>query len=158
MTQLAIPHLEKTKGNIVNVSSIASFKAVTRHPSYNLLHLGLDVSILWHVESRSRSFRSLLFIDFGAKRHSNQQSEVRFLLSGDIFSPGGITTDIGNKTGMTKEQFDAFVEHVTAMTPMARFGTSEEMATTILFMATDATYMTGRIDNVWKNFRRHYCG
>ena len=29
MTQLALPHLEKTKGSIVNVSSVASIKAVS---------------------------------------------------------------------------------------------------------------------------------
>lgn len=31
MTQLAVPHLEKTKGNIVNISSVAALKPVSFH-------------------------------------------------------------------------------------------------------------------------------
>ena len=42
LTELAIPHLEKTKGNIVNVSSIASQKTHPSMPFYAVAKAGLD--------------------------------------------------------------------------------------------------------------------
>jgi NAD(P)-dependent dehydrogenase (short-subunit alcohol dehydrogenase family) len=42
LTELAIPHLEKTKGNIVNVSSIASSKTHSSMPFYCIAKAGLD--------------------------------------------------------------------------------------------------------------------
>lgn len=49
-------------------------------------------------------------------------------------------TDFGTKLGMDMNKLsDNAKPHI----PLKRFGTSEEMAKTILFLATDATYMTG---------------
>jgi NAD(P)-dependent dehydrogenase (short-subunit alcohol dehydrogenase family) len=46
--------------------------------------------------------------------------------------------------GQTPEQYKAFRDAVSnSMVPMKRDGSPEEMAKTILFLATDATYMTG---------------
>uniref|UniRef100_A0A914ZCN4 Uncharacterized protein n=1 Tax=Panagrolaimus superbus TaxID=310955 RepID=A0A914ZCN4_9BILA len=42
LTELAIPHLEKTKGNIVNVSSIGSQKTSQAMPFYVIAKAGLD--------------------------------------------------------------------------------------------------------------------
>ena len=42
LTELAIPHLEKTKGNIVNVSSIGSQKVSTEVPFYCVAKAALD--------------------------------------------------------------------------------------------------------------------
>lgn len=45
LTQLALPYLEKTKGNIVNTSSIASAMKPMEHPSlsvYGLSKAALD--------------------------------------------------------------------------------------------------------------------
>jgi NAD(P)-dependent dehydrogenase (short-subunit alcohol dehydrogenase family) len=54
-----------------------------------------------------------------------------------------VETSIADKTGLTKEQFAVLKQHVEETTPLKRFGTPEEMAKTMLFIATDATYMTG---------------
>ena len=42
ITELAAPHLEKTKGNIINVSSIAGQKTVPYAPFYAISKAGLD--------------------------------------------------------------------------------------------------------------------
>lgn len=42
LTNLAVPHLEKTKGNIVNVSSDAGLKAFHEYTSYCITKAGLD--------------------------------------------------------------------------------------------------------------------
>lgn len=41
LTNLAIPHLEKTKGNVVNVSSVASFKPAKNFTSYCISKAGV---------------------------------------------------------------------------------------------------------------------
>lgn len=40
--KLCIPHLEKTKGNVVNVSSIAGLKSVPQNCSYGITKAALD--------------------------------------------------------------------------------------------------------------------
>lgn len=43
LTNLAVPHLAKTKGNIVNVSSDAGLKAFPEYTSYCITKVGLDM-------------------------------------------------------------------------------------------------------------------
>uniref|UniRef100_A0A914CSC0 Uncharacterized protein n=1 Tax=Acrobeloides nanus TaxID=290746 RepID=A0A914CSC0_9BILA len=103
LTQLAIPHLEKTKGNIVNISSAGSIRGNPSSPFYS--DKGIRINTL---------------------------------------NPGVIATEFGVKMGQTPEQYEAFRNAVSnSIVPMKRDGTPEEMAKTILFLATDATYMTG---------------
>lgn len=42
LTHLAVPHLEKTKGNVINVSSIGSLRAFEMFTSYCISKAGLD--------------------------------------------------------------------------------------------------------------------
>jgi len=42
MTQLALPHLEKTKGNIINVSSVGAVKVFQDFAFYTSLKAALD--------------------------------------------------------------------------------------------------------------------
>ena len=67
-----------------------------------------------------------------------------------------IATEFGVKMGQTSEQYKKFRDATAnQIVPMKRDGTAEEMAKTILFMATDATYMTGAnivADGGWVNF------
>jgi NAD(P)-dependent dehydrogenase (short-subunit alcohol dehydrogenase family) len=59
-------------------------------------------------------------------------------------SPGPIDTPIFGKTGMSQEQVDGFKQAVTGMVPLQRMGRSEEIATTVLFLASDdSSYITG---------------
>ena len=58
-------------------------------------------------------------------------------------SPGPISTPIFGKTGLSREQIDGFLEGIKARVPLGRIGNPEEVATAVLFLASDATFVTG---------------
>ena len=59
-------------------------------------------------------------------------------------APGPINTPIYGKMGLPKEQMDAFGPSVVAGVPLGRFGNPEEIAKTVLFLASDdASYING---------------
>jgi NAD(P)-dependent dehydrogenase (short-subunit alcohol dehydrogenase family) len=58
-------------------------------------------------------------------------------------SPGPISTPIFGKTGLSKEQIDGFLEGIKARVPLARIGNPAEVAAAVLFLASDATFVTG---------------
>uniref|UniRef100_A0A914ELV3 Uncharacterized protein n=1 Tax=Acrobeloides nanus TaxID=290746 RepID=A0A914ELV3_9BILA len=121
LTNLAIPHLEKTKGNIVNVSSGTAIKAFAQRPFYAMTKAALD-----HF---GRCY-SLILAEKGIRINT--------------INPGLIATEFRYKTGMNEEQEQKLQKSLSENgIPMHRVGTSEEMASSILFLATDATYMTG---------------
>jgi NAD(P)-dependent dehydrogenase (short-subunit alcohol dehydrogenase family) len=62
----------------------------------------------------------------------------------NAISPGPIDTPIFGKMGLTKEQADGFHEALPTMVPLGRLGTMEEIARTVLFLASDdSSYITG---------------
>ena len=67
-------------------------------------------------------------------------------------SPGPIDTPIIGKMFSDKDAAAQLREKMTAMTPMKRFGTSDEIAKAVLFLAFDATFTTGAefpVDGGW---------
>jgi NAD(P)-dependent dehydrogenase (short-subunit alcohol dehydrogenase family) len=59
-------------------------------------------------------------------------------------SPGAINTPIHGKTGMTAEQLQAFAESLQQKIPLGRFGSAEEVAAAVLFLASNASaYLLG---------------
>jgi NAD(P)-dependent dehydrogenase (short-subunit alcohol dehydrogenase family) len=58
-------------------------------------------------------------------------------------SPGPITTPIYNKLGLSAEMRAGFESRMTDVNPMKRFGTAEEVARAVVFLASEATYTTG---------------
>ena len=59
-------------------------------------------------------------------------------------SPGYIATNIFNNTGLTPEQIEGAVNGITPTLPMKRFGTPEEIAAAVLFLASnEASYIHG---------------
>ena len=59
-------------------------------------------------------------------------------------SPGPIETPLWNKTNLSEEQMNGFAEGVSGQVPLGRFGKGEEIAKTVLFLASDdASYITG---------------
>ena len=64
-------------------------------------------------------------------------------------APGPIVTPIFGRTGLSQEGIDEFAKQILAKVPMKRFGQPEEVATTVVFLASqDASYITGVEINV----------
>ena len=65
---------------------------------------------------------------------------VRF----NVLSPGPIETPIYGKMGMPADQVAGFSEHMKSIVPAHRFGTGDEMAKVVLFLASDdSSYIAG---------------
>lgn len=59
-------------------------------------------------------------------------------------SPGYISTNIFNNTGLSPEQIHDAVESITPSLPLKRFGTPDEIAAAVVFLASpDASYIHG---------------
>jgi NAD(P)-dependent dehydrogenase (short-subunit alcohol dehydrogenase family) len=61
----------------------------------------------------------------------------------NAISPGPILTPLNAKFGFSKEGLADFERDVAAQNPMKRFGTADEVARAVLFLAFEATYTTG---------------
>jgi NAD(P)-dependent dehydrogenase (short-subunit alcohol dehydrogenase family) len=67
-------------------------------------------------------------------------------------SPGPTETPIIGKAFTDEDQADAITGQLREANPMKRFGTPEELAKAVLFLAFDATYTTGHelpVDGGW---------
>ncbi|KAJ8721917.1 hypothetical protein PYW08_004319 [Mythimna loreyi] len=122
LTHLAAPHLVKTKGNIVNISSIAALRAVgVGYFSYCTSKAGLD-----HF---SRSVAQEL-----------AESGVRV----NIINPGPVRTDIVENAGAPKAMQEVIFNQMQDMTALKRISVPEEIADLVLFLASDkAKAITG---------------
>jgi NAD(P)-dependent dehydrogenase (short-subunit alcohol dehydrogenase family) len=68
------------------------------------------------------------------------QKEIRL----NAVSPGPIETAFMQKTGLDLQQIQGFAENILGQVPMKRFGRSEEVASVVLFLASDASsYLLG---------------
>lgn len=61
----------------------------------------------------------------------------------NVVSPGPIETPIFGKSGLSPEQVEGFKSGITSRVPLGRIGQAEEIAAIVLFLAADATYVTG---------------
>ena len=121
LIQLSIPHLKKSKGNIVNVSSVTGLRAFPGVVAYNLSKAGLD--------QLTRTAALELASD-----------GVRV----NAVNPGVVVTELHKRSGMTDEAYQKFLEHSKATHALGRPGTVTEVAKAIAFLASDdASFTTG---------------
>ena len=77
-----------------------------------------------------------------ARSWSNDLKDKKIRVN--AISPGPIETPIFGKSGLTEEQISGFVEAMIPQIPAGRIGKSEEIATSVLFLASsDSSYITG---------------
>ncbi|XP_026740487.1 uncharacterized protein LOC113503127 [Trichoplusia ni] len=123
ITSLAVPHLIKSKGNIVNISSTLARLINTTMLSYCISKAGLD------------HFSRVISQELGA-----------FGVRVNVVSPGPVYTDILENAGLP----DLYDEWGTE-TPLGKTAQPEEVADMILYLASDkAKSVTGAnflIDN-----------
>src|SRR5271170_3466581 len=119
--------LIKRGGSVVLTTSIANVKGMPGNATYGAAKAAL------------RSFARVLAAELLPR-------EIRV----NAVSPGPTDTPIIDKAfGDTAAQIR---EQMSGMVPMKRFGTSEEIAKAVLFLAFDATYTTGAelpVDGGW---------
>src|SRR5215203_2264005 len=121
MTQRCIPHLEKTKGNIVNVSSVSGTRAFPNVLAYCVSKAGVDqLTRCAALELAPKGIRV------------------------NAVNPGVVVTEIHKRGGMGEEKYTDFLAHSKTTHPLGRVGRAEEVAELILFLASDrAAWITG---------------
>ncbi|XP_078619777.1 3-oxoacyl-[acyl-carrier-protein] reductase FabG-like [Branchiostoma floridae x Branchiostoma japonicum] len=121
LTQLCVPHLTKTQGAIVNVSSVNGLRAFPGCLAYNMTKSALD------------QFTRCVALELASK-------QIRV----NSVNPGVIPTEIFKRAGMSEEKFGKFLEHSKSTYALGRVGEVSEVAKTIAFLASsDASFITG---------------
>jgi len=121
LTQLAVPHLIKTSGNIVNISSVTGLRAFPGVLSYCVSKSAVD------------QFTRAVALELAPKK-------VRV----NAINPGVIVTNLHRRGGMDESAYQAFLEHSKTTHPLGRVGKPEEAAQLILFLASpQAGWITG---------------
>jgi NAD(P)-dependent dehydrogenase (short-subunit alcohol dehydrogenase family) len=121
LMQKASPSLIERRGNIVNVSSVTGLRAFPGVLAYCVSKAALD------------QLTRCAALELAAKG-------VRV----NAVNPGVVVTEIHKRGGMTEEAYAAFLEHSKTTHPLGRVGRPEEIASLVLYLASDqASWITG---------------
>ena len=121
LMQLAAPHLIKTSGNIVNVSSVTGLRSFPGVLAYCVSKAGVD------------QLTRCAALELAAKG-------VRV----NAVNPGVVITEIHKRGGMSEEAYENFLERSKTTHPIGRVGEADEIAELIFFLASDkASWITG---------------
>ncbi|XP_046999445.1 3-oxoacyl-[acyl-carrier-protein] reductase FabG-like isoform X1 [Schistocerca americana] len=121
ITMLAVPHLIKTKGSIVNVSSVNGIRSFPGVLAYNMSKAAVD------------QFTRCIALELAAK-------QVRV----NSVNPGVTLTELQKRGGLDEEAYSKFLERSKETHALGRVGKPEEVAEAIAFLAGDtASFITG---------------
>jgi len=121
LMQLAVPHLQKRKGNIVNVSSVTGIRAFPGLIAYCVSKAAVDqLTRCAALELAPKGIRV------------------------NAVNPGVVVSNLHRRGGMDEEKYRAFLEHSKSTHPLGRVGSPEDIANLIVFLASDkAGWITG---------------
>ncbi len=121
MSQKCVPHLEKTKGNIVNVSSVAGLRAFPNVLAYCVSKAAIDqLTRCSALELAPKGIRV------------------------NAVNPGVVVTDLHKRGGMAEKDYEKFLENSKKTHPIGRVGKPEEIADLIYYLASEkASWITG---------------
>uniref|UniRef100_A0A8D8KX64 3-oxoacyl-[acyl-carrier-protein] reductase FabG n=1 Tax=Culex pipiens TaxID=7175 RepID=A0A8D8KX64_CULPI len=119
LTQVAVPHLIKSKGNIVNVSSVAGTRSFSGSLAYCISKAALD------------QFTRCVALELAPKG-------VRV----NSVNPAVIITDFQRRLGMDDPTYEAYLKHSDSVHAMGRVGRASEVAAAIAFLGSDAASFT----------------
>ena len=121
LMQKCVPHLEKTKGNIVNVSSVAGTRAFPNILAYGVSKAAVD------------QLTRCAALDLAPKG-------VRV----NAVNPGVVVTSLHKRGGMADEDYENFLENSRKTHPIGRVGEPTEIAELIYYLASEkAEWITG---------------
>ncbi|XP_006640598.1 3-oxoacyl-[acyl-carrier-protein] reductase FabG [Lepisosteus oculatus] len=121
LTHLAVPHLIKTKGSIVNVSSVNGQRSFPGVLAYCMSKSAID------------QFTRCTALELASK-------QVRV----NSVGPGVIITEVHKRAGLNEEEYAKFLEKCKVTHALGRPGEAEEVARAIAFLASDAaSFITG---------------
>ncbi|KAH8288929.1 hypothetical protein KR054_012446 [Drosophila jambulina] len=121
LTILVTPELIKTKGNIVNVSSVNGIRSFSGVLAYNVSKAAVD------------QFTRCVALELAPKG-------VRV----NSVNPGVIITELQRRGGLNDEAYAKFLEHAKVTHALGRPGEVNEVAAAIAFLASDeASFSTG---------------
>lgn len=123
LTKLAVPHLEKTKGNVINISSIAGTVTSSRHTAYAISKSAID--------------------------HLTRCAAVELAPKGirvNAVKPGLIQTPIFENGGLNSRDVKEIYDSAQLTYPLGRTGVVEDTTAAIVFLANDtASFITGHL-------------
>lgn len=121
VTQMCVPHLEATKGNIVNVSSVTGTRAFPNVLAYCVSKAAIDqLTRCTALELAPKGIRV------------------------NAVNPGVVITNLHKRGGMNDEDYEKFLENARNTHPIGRPGKPEEVAELINFLVSDrASWITG---------------
>ena len=121
MMQKCIPHLEKTKGNIVNVSSVSGTRSFP-----NVLAYCVSKAVVDQLTRCSA-------LELAAKG-------IRV----NAVNPGVVVSNLHKRGGMADEDYQKFLKNSKNTHPLGRVGDAKEVAELIYFLASEkAGWITG---------------
>lgn len=121
LMQKCVPHLEQTKGSIVNVSSVTGTRAFPGVLAYCVSKSGTDqLTRCAALELAKKGIRV------------------------NAVNPGVVETNLHKRGGMTPEDYEKFLKNAANTHPIGRAGQPWEVAELIYFLASDrASWITG---------------
>jgi len=121
LMQKVAPSLIERRGNVVNISSVTGLRAFPGVLAYCVSKAALD---------QLTRCASLELAPKGVRVNA--------------VNPGVVVTQIHKRGGMSEEAYAAFLEHSKGTHPLGRTGTPEEIASLVLYLASDAaSWITG---------------
>jgi NAD(P)-dependent dehydrogenase (short-subunit alcohol dehydrogenase family) len=121
MMQKCVPHLEKTKGNVVNISSVAGLRSFPNVLAYCVSKAAVD------------QLTRCSALELAAKN-------IRV----NAVNPGVVVTNIHKRGGMDETEYQNFLKNSKKTHPLGRVGEASEIAELIYFLASEkASWITG---------------
>ncbi|CAG2115220.1 unnamed protein product, partial [Medioppia subpectinata] len=120
LTQLALPHLEKTKGAIVNVSSVCGLRSYAGCSAYCMAKTSIDM------------FTKCISLELGPKG-------IRV----NAVNPTAVRTGFQNNSG-AGDVFNGMVSHLENTVPLGKLPEPSDVANAVLFLSSPrAAFITG---------------